>query len=74
MAYLEHQQVQTKPYTAIEQDLKDIQGMQFLLPPTTNFTLYQIIATQNDIIRQTSPVTFLKAIKTRQKLPVSIKP
>ena len=68
MAYLEHQQVQTKPYTAIEQDLKDIQGMQFLLPPTTNFTLYQIIATQNDIIRQTSPVTFLKAIKNETEI------
>lgn len=68
MAYLEHQQVQTKPYTAIEQDLKDIQGMQFLLPPTTNFTLYQTIATQNDIIRQTSPVTFLKAIKNETEI------
>lgn len=68
MAYLEHQQIQTKPYTAIEQDLKDIQGMQFLLPPTTNFTLYQTIATQNDIIRQTSPVTFLKAIKNETEI------
>ncbi|WP_301915879.1 aminopeptidase P family protein [Phocaeicola coprophilus] len=68
MAYLGHQQVQTKPYTAIEQDLKDIQGMQFLLPPTTNFTLYQTIATQNDIIRQTSPVTFLKAIKNETEI------
>lgn len=68
MAYLEHQQIQTKPYTAIEQDLKDIQGMQFLLPSTTNFTLYQTIATQNDIIRQTSPVTFLKAIKNETEI------
>lgn len=68
MAYLEHQQIQTKPYTAIEQDLKDIQGMQFLLPPTTNFTLYQTIATQNDISRQTSPVTFLKAIKNETEI------
>lgn len=68
MAYLEHQQIHTKPYTAIEQDLKDIQGMQFLLPPTTNFTLYQTIATQNDIIRQTSPVTFLKAIKNETEI------
>lgn len=68
MAYLERQQVQTKPYTTIKKDLKDIQGMQFLLPPTTNFTLYQTIAAQNNIIRQTSPVTFLKAIKNETEI------
>lgn len=61
--YLESQQIQIRPYAAIQEDLRHIRNLQILLPPTTNYALYQTIASQNQIIQNPSPVSLLKAIK-----------
>lgn len=61
--YLEVNGIETKPYTAIAEDLFHYQGNSIQLSDNTNYALYSTIQPSVRIIRSASPVCFLKAIK-----------
>lgn len=60
--YLNDNQIEVKPYQAIEADLHHYTGKGIQLTPGTNYALYQA-ASHNQIIRHESPVLYMKAIK-----------
>jgi len=62
--YLKDQGVQTKSYDEIEQFLTKFDGSPMLLNPgQTNYSVYSSINPKIDIIRDSSPVALLKAIR-----------
>lgn len=62
--YLKEQGVQTKGYDEIEQILANLESSPMLLNPgQTNFSVYSSINPKIDIIRDSSPVALLKAIR-----------
>lgn len=65
--YLNDNQIEVKPYQAIEADLHHYTGKGIQLTPGTNYALYQA-ASHNQIIRQESPVLYMKAIKNETEI------
>lgn len=65
--YLNDNQIEVKPYQAIEADLHHYTGKGILLTPGTNYALYQA-ASHNQIIRHESPVLYMKAIKNETEI------
>mgnify|MGYP000025450498 CR=1 FL=1 len=67
-AYLTQNQIQTKDYTEIENDLLQYKGNSIQLSPETNYTLYQAASTSASIIKQPSPIRLLKAVKNETEI------
>lgn len=65
--YLNDNQIEVKPYQAIEADLHHYTGKGIQLTPGTNYALYQA-ASHNQIIRHESPVLYMKAIKNETEI------
>lgn len=65
--YLNDNQIEVKPYQAIEADLRHYTGKGIQLTPGTNYALYQA-ASHNQIIRHESPVLYMKAIKNETEI------
>lgn len=65
--YLNDNQIEVKPYQAIEADLHHYIGKGIQLTPGTNYALYQA-ASHNQIIRHESPVLYMKAIKNETEI------
>lgn len=65
--YLSDNQIEVKPYQAIEADLHHYTGKGIQLTPGTNYALYQA-ASHNQIIRHESPVLYMKAIKNETEI------
>lgn len=65
--YLNDNQIEVKPYQAIEADLHHYTGKGIQLTPETNYALYQA-ASHNQIIRHESPVLYMKAIKNETEI------
>ena len=65
--YLNDNQIEVKPYQAIEADLHHYTGKGIQLTPGTNYALYQA-ASHNQIIRYESPVLYMKAIKNETEI------
>ena len=65
--YLSDNQIEVKPYQAIEADLHHYTGKGIQLTPGTNYALYQA-ASHNQIIRHESPVLHMKAIKNETEI------
>lgn len=65
--YLNDNQIEVKPYQAIEADLHHYTGKGIQLTPGTNYALYQA-ASHNQIIRHESPVRYMKAIKNETEI------
>lgn len=65
--YSNDNQIEVKPYQAIEADLHHYIGKGIQLTPGTNYALYQA-ASHNQIIRHESPVLYMKAIKNETEI------
>lgn len=65
--YLNDNQIEVKPYQAIEADLHHYTGKGIQLTPGTNYALYQA-ASHNQIIRHESPILYMKAIKNETEI------
>lgn len=65
--YLNDNQIEVKPYQAIEADLHHYTGKGIQLTPGTNYALYQA-ASHNQIIRHESPALYMKAIKNETEI------
>lgn len=65
--YLNDNQIEVKPYQAIEADLHHYTRKGIQLTPGTNYALYQA-ASHNQIIRHESPVLYMKAIKNETEI------
>lgn len=65
--YLNDNQIEVKPYQAIEADLHHYIGKGIQLTPGTNYALYQA-ASHNQIIQHESPVLYMKAIKNETEI------
>lgn len=65
--YLNDNQIEVKPYQAIEADLHHYTGKGIQLTSGTNYALYQA-ASHNQIIRHESPVLYMKAIKNETEI------
>lgn len=65
--YLNDNQIEVKPYQAIEADLHHYTGKGIQLTPGTNYALYQA-ASHNQITRHESPVLYMKAIKNETEI------
>lgn len=65
--YLNDNQIEVKPYQAIEADLHHYTGKGIQLTPGANYALYQA-ASHNQIIRHESPVLYMKAIKNETEI------
>ena len=66
--YLQVNGVETKAYAAISDDLATYQGKSIQLSASTNYALYCTIQPSVKIIRDASPVSFLKAIKNETEI------
>ena len=66
--YLEINGVETKPYEKVVDDLRVYPHQRIQLSDTTNFALFSVISTSIDIIRKTSPVALLKAVKNQTEI------
>lgn len=66
--YLQVNGVETKAYAAISDDLATYQGKSIQLSASTNYALYCTIQPSVKIIRDASPVSFLKAIKNKTEI------
>lgn len=66
--YLNQNQIQIKNYHDIESDLLKYKGNNIQLSPETNYALYQAAASSAHIIKRTSPVRILKAIKNSTEI------
>ena len=61
--YLQVNGIETKPYAAVSEDLKNYQEQSIQFSDNTNYALYSTIQPSVKVIRAASPVSFLKAIK-----------
>ena len=66
--YLESNGVRTEDYRHIADALEHYTGRCLLVPDTTNYRLYQIIARHTETIRKTSPAVHLKAVKNATEI------
>ena len=62
-AYLTQNQIQTKDYTEIENNLLQYKGNSIQLSPETNYTLYQAASTSASIIKTALTNTFTESRK-----------
>ena len=61
--YLNKLQVEVQDYRNVEKGLREYAGKAILLPPSTNYSLYQAAASATTVVTAPSPVLYLKAIK-----------
>lgn len=66
--YLMVNGIETKPYSAIANDLSTFEGKSIQLSESTNYALFNTIQTSVKIIRAASPVSLLKAIKNETEI------
>lgn len=66
--YLAESQIETKPYQAVEEDLKKYAGHCIQLAANSNYALYQAAMTQAQVIRCESPVLYMKSIKNETEI------
>ncbi len=65
--YLSDNQIEIKPYQAVETDLCHYTGKGIQLAPGTNYALYRA-ASHNQVVRHESPVLYMKAIKNETEI------
>ena len=62
--YLDSESVTIKPYFEVYDFVKSLKGKNILLDPNkVNYTLYQSLVEQNNLILDTNPTLYLKSIK-----------
>ena len=61
--YLLSNGIEVKGYDEIKTDLAHLNDNTILLPPATNFALYEAVAKNNKVVTEDSPVLYMKAIK-----------
>ena len=66
--YLEINGIETRPYEAIADDLQHYSAKNIQLSDATNFALSSLIPANVEIIRATSPVLMLKAVKNATEI------
>lgn len=65
--YLNDNQIEVKPYQAVETDLCHYTGNCIQLTPDTNYALY-LAACHNQVVCHESPVLYMKAIKNETEI------
>ena len=67
--YLDNESVTVKPYFEAYEFVKTLKGKNILIDPgKVNYTLYQSIAEQNNVILDTNPTLLLKSIKNEVEI------
>ncbi len=66
--YLQANGVRTEDYRHVSDALANYKGRCLQLPETTNYSLYQAVEGQVDIIRKSSPVLHMKAVKNEVEI------
>ena len=68
LSYLKENEIDTRPYETVENDLKSYPGSSIQLSASTNYALYQAAASNAQVIRADSPVLYMKAIKNETEI------
>lgn len=68
LSYLKENEIETRPYEAVENDLRNYPGNRIQLSASTNYALYQAASAHAEVIRADSPVLYMKAIKNETEI------
>lgn len=68
LSYLKENEIETRPYEAVENDLRNYPGDRIQLSASTNYALYQAASAHAEVIRADSPVLYMKAIKNETEI------